>query len=85
MIRLVLLALVLLGGFYAHGRYTFSEPKVMGWLVQHTARSMQGDSAACDDYADDAKVELTAKGGGKWRAARRRSAATSSNRPPRSP
>ena len=67
MIRLVLLALVLLGGFYAHGRYTFSEPKVMGWLTQHAVHSMQGDSAACDDYADDVKVELTAKGlRGRW-------------------
>lgn len=67
MIRLALCALVLLGGFYAHGRYTFSEPKVMGWLVQHTAHGMQGDSAACDDYADDVKVELTAKGlRGRW-------------------
>ena len=67
MIRLVLLALVLLGGFYAHGRYTFSEPKVMGWLTQHAVHSMQGDSAACDDYADDVKVELTANGlRGRW-------------------
>ena len=53
MIRLVLIALVLLGGFYAHGRLTFSEPRVMGWMTQHAARSMQGDSVACDDYADD--------------------------------
>ena len=67
MIRLVLIALVLLGGFYAHGRLTFSEPRVMGWMTQHAARSMQGDSVACDDYADDLKVELTAKGQrGRW-------------------
>ena len=58
MIRLVLIALVLLGGFYAHGRLAFSEPRVMGWMTQHAARSMQGDSIACDDYADDLKVCL---------------------------
>ena len=67
MIRLVGIALVLLGGFYAHGRLAFSEPRVMGWMTQHAARSMQGDSVACDDYADDLKVELTAKGQrGRW-------------------
>jgi len=67
MIRLILIALALLGGFYAHGRYTFSEPQVMGWLTKHSAHSMQGDSVACDDYADDVKVALTAKGlRGRW-------------------
>lgn len=67
MIRFVLIALMLLGGFYAHARFTFSEPRVMGWITQHTARAMQGDAAACDDYADDVQVELTAKGQrGRW-------------------
>ena len=67
MVRIVLIAVALLGAFYAHARFTFSEPRVMGWLTQHTARAMQGDSMACDDYADDLKVELTAKGQrGRW-------------------
>ncbi|CAN7604599.1 hypothetical protein [Acidovorax sp. LjRoot117] len=67
MIRLIFVVLLLLCGFYAHARFTFSEPRVMGWLTQHTARALQGDSAACDDYTDDVKVELTAKGQrGRW-------------------
>lgn len=67
MIRFALIALLLLGGFYAHARYTFSEPRMMAWLAQHSARAMQGEASACDDYTDDVKVELMAKGQrGRW-------------------
>lgn len=67
MSRVVWVALVLLGCFYAHARFVFAEPYVMDWLAQHSARAMQGDAAACDDYTDDVKVALTARGqSGRW-------------------
>lgn len=60
---------VLIGGavFYAHARISFSEPKVMNWLMSHSTRAMSGDTAACDDYTDDVEVVLTASGrSGRW-------------------
>lgn len=53
--------------YYAHARYTFSDEQVTRWLAQHTARAMGGETAACDDYADDIEVSLVAHGRrGHW-------------------
>ncbi|QPF72036.1 hypothetical protein G8A07_03205 [Roseateles sp. DAIF2] len=65
--RPILLTLAALAAFYAHARLSFAEPKVASWLVQHSARAMSGDSAACDDYVDQVEVNLIADGRrGKW-------------------
>jgi hypothetical protein len=64
--KLILLA-VLLGGYYLHGRSTFSETHVMNWLGKHEATAMSGDAAACNDFTDDLEVSLTADGArGRW-------------------
>ena len=64
--KLVLLA-VLFGGYYLHGRTTFSEAHVMNWLGKHEAAAMSGDPAACEDFTDDLQVSLTAEGTrGRW-------------------
>lgn len=65
--RLLLLALAALAAFYAHARLSFAEPKLASWLVQQSAQAMSGDSAACDAYADNLQVNLSADGQrGKW-------------------
>jgi hypothetical protein len=65
--RLLLLLLIALGAFYAHARVSFAEPRVVNWLINHSARAMGGESSACDDYADDMEVNLVAEGRrGQW-------------------
>jgi hypothetical protein len=64
--KLILLA-VLFGGYYLHGRTSFSEAHVMNWLGKHEASAMSGDPAACNDFTDDLQVSLTAEGArGRW-------------------
>ncbi len=65
--KLILLTLTALAAFYAHGRLLFAEPKLASWLVQQSAKAMSGESSACDAYADDLQVTLSADGRrGKW-------------------
>jgi hypothetical protein len=63
----ILLAAALFGAFYVHAKVSFSEPRVMAWVADHSAKAMSGDTAACDDYTDDMEVTLTAEGArGRW-------------------
>lgn len=64
--KLVLLA-VLFGAFYLHAESTFSRTRLTNWLEEHSLHAMSGDPKACDDYADDMQVELSADGQkGTW-------------------
>ncbi|WP_019142749.1 hypothetical protein [Noviherbaspirillum massiliense] len=63
----VLLAAVLLVAFFGHAKISFSEPKVMAWIANHSAKAMSGDPSACEDYTADMEVTLTAAGArGTW-------------------
>ena len=63
----ILLLLALLVAYYAHARFSFSEPRVATWLMGHETKAMSGNTAACDDYSDSLEVNLTAQGrSGRW-------------------
>lgn len=63
----IVLLVALFAGFYLHGRTSFSESHVTSWLGKHSARAMSGDPGACDNFADDLEVALTAEGAkGRW-------------------
>lgn len=67
MLRKIIIALMITGGYYAHGRWTFSEMNVQRWVAEHSARAMSGDSKACDDFSDDVEVNLVShEKGGRW-------------------
>ena len=57
----ILLLLALLVAYYAHARFSFSEPCVATWLMGHETKAMSGNTAACDDYSDSLEVTLTAR------------------------
>lgn len=63
----ILLAAALFGAFYGHARMQFSETRLMAWVAAHSAKSMSGDTSACEDYTDDMEVTLTSAGArGRW-------------------
>lgn len=65
--RLFIFVLLAIGSMYLHSRYTFSAPSAQRWVLSHTARAMQGDQSACDDFDSAVEVTLTARGRrGRW-------------------
>jgi len=53
--------------YYAYSAHSFSEGSVRSWLANHEAREIGGSESACDDYADDVEVALTADSAkGTW-------------------
>lgn len=61
------LFLVLVVAYLVHAKTSFSEPRVTKWLLDHEAKAMSGDMAACDNYTDDVEVTLMAQGRkGRW-------------------
>jgi hypothetical protein len=63
----MLLLAALFGAFYLHAQTSFSETRVTNWLGEHSMKAMSGDPRACDDYADDMQVTLSAHGRkGRW-------------------
>lgn len=63
----IVLLVALFAAFYLHARTSFSESHVTNWLSKHVTRAMSGDLAACDDFADNMEVALTAEGRrGRW-------------------
>lgn len=63
----ILLVAIVFAAYFGHARIVFSEPRIMAWVATHSAKAMSGDMAACDDYADDMEVTLTAAGRrGRW-------------------
>jgi hypothetical protein len=65
--RLITISIALFAAFYAHSKIVFSESNVMSMLTRHNTKALSGDSAACDDYANDVAVELTAEDHrGRW-------------------
>ncbi len=63
----LLLPLILLAAWFAHGRMVFNEARVMPQVAAHTLKVYQGDAAACDFYTDDVQVELVAEqSAGRW-------------------
>lgn len=65
--RLVLISIALFAAFFAHAKIVLSESSVMSMLTKHNVKALSGDSSACDDYANDVTVELTAENPrGRW-------------------
>lgn len=65
--RPLLISLALFAAFFAHGKFVFSESNVTSMLTKHNVKALSGDSSACDDYANDVTVELTAEDPrGRW-------------------
>jgi len=66
--RNLLIGLLGLGvAYYAYGAHTFSQGSVQRWIADHEVREMSGSESACDDYADDVEVSLTAENAkGRW-------------------
>lgn len=63
----IIIALLLIVGYYVHGRWMFSDMHVQRWVAEHSARAMSGDSKACDDFTDNVEVNLVSHNrGGRW-------------------
>jgi len=58
--KLVYLALIV-GAYYAHSRFVFSDDALQRWVAQHAARAMAGEQSACDDYSDAVNVNIHAE------------------------
>lgn len=59
--------LLLIGVFYGHSRFVFSENHLQKWVVDFSAKAMSGDQAACDLFTDNAEVSIYAPNNqGHW-------------------
>jgi hypothetical protein len=61
-VRKIVWLAFLVGAFYAHAHFMFSERQILRWLNQHDEAVMRGKDKACDDYTRDLKVHIRAGG-----------------------
>jgi len=67
MFKLIFALIAVSVAYYAYSVHSFSEGSVQSWLADHESREMGGNESACEDYADDVEVKLTADSAkGTW-------------------
>jgi hypothetical protein len=65
--HLLFILAICLGGFYIQSRMAFSESHVMRWISEYNNKAITGDSTVCDDFTNDAEVNILAETGqGHW-------------------